>query len=436
VTLSRLAERLRSRELSPREAVQSYLDRIDAASELNAFISVRGEEALAEADEAPDGPLYGVPVAIKDVIDVAGSRTTAASRILRDNVATRDAEAVARLRTAGAVVLGKLNTHEFAFGALTTSTHFGPARNPWSPDRICGGSSGGSGAAVAADLAAGTLGTDTAGSIRIPACFCGVSGLRPSSGLVPNDGVVPVSWRFDTVGPIARSAEDCSLLLQALAPSYRPELDGGVRDLRIGVVEHLFELAEPEIAAHARSAVDELGSLGARVEPVVIPLLEEAGTIVQTMMLPEAAQAHLDWLRTRLHDYGPDVRVRLLAGLLLPSTAYVTGLRALRWYLNELRPVFERFDLLVQPAMPVIPPRIGEDTVMLNGEPIPYRLSLIPFNSPWTLAGAPVVGAPCGFVAGLPVGLALVGRPSGDATVLRAAAAFQRATDWHEHRPE
>jgi len=416
--------------------VQSYLDRIDAAAELNAFISVRAEEALAEADKAPEGLLYGVPVAIKDVIDVAGARTTAASRILRDNVATRDAEAVARLRTAGAVVLGKLNTHEFAFGALTTSMHFGPARNPWSPDRICGGSSGGSGAAVAADLAAGTLGTDTAGSIRIPACFCGVTGLRPSSGLVPNGGVVPVSWRFDTVGPIATSAEDCSLLLRALAPSYRPELDGGVRELRIGVVEHLFERAEPEIAACARLAVDELGSLGARLEPVAVPLLEEAGTIVQTMMLPEAAQAHAEWLRTRLPEYGPDVRVRLLAGLLLPSTAYVTGLRALRWYLNELSPVFERFDLLVHPAMPVIPPRIGEETVSVHGEQVPYRLSLIPFNSPWTLAGAPVASVPCGFVADLPAGLALVGRPFAEATVLRAAAALQRATDWHERRPE
>ncbi len=436
MSLARLAERVRTRELSPREAVQSYLDRIETQAELNAYITVRGDEALAEADSAPAGPLHGIPVAIKDVIDVAGTRTTAASRILRDNVAAHDAEAVARLRAAGAVVLGKLNTHEFAYGALTTSPHFGPARNPWSPDRVCGGSSGGSGAAAAADLAAGTLGTDTAGSIRIPACFCGVTGLRPSLGLVPNQGVVPTSWTFDTVGPIARSAEDCSLLLEALAPSYRPALDGGVGDLRVGVVEHLFDRSEPDIAACSRSAVDELVSLGAHVEPVVVPLLEEAGTIVQAIMLPEATQAHLGWLRTRLPDYGPDVRARLLAGLLLPSTAYVTGLRARRWYLNELRPVFERFDLLVHPAMPVIPPRIGEETVSLHGEEIPYRLALIPFNSPWSLAGAPVASVPCGFVEDMPAGLALVGRPSGEATVLRAAATFQHVTDWHRRRPQ
>jgi aspartyl-tRNA(Asn)/glutamyl-tRNA(Gln) amidotransferase subunit A len=435
MTLTRLAERLRSRELSPREAVQSCLTRIEAAGELNAFISVRAEEALAEAESPPAGPLYGVPVAIKDVIDVAGARTTAASRILRENVATRDAAAVARLRAAGAVVLGKLNTHEFAFGALTTSPHFGPARNPWSLERVCGGSSGGNGAAVAADLAPGTLGTDTAGSIRIPACFCGVTGLRPSTGLVPTDGVVPVSRSFDTVGPIARSAEDCSLLLQALAPSYRPEPDGGVSGLRIGVVRELFERADADVAACAQAAVEELGALGAQVEPVTIPLLEEAGTIVQTIMLPEATEAHLGRLRTRLPEYGADVRARLLAGLLLPSTAYVTGLRALRWYRDELRPVFERYDLLALPAMPVVAPRIGDETVALQEGEVQFRLALIPFNSPWTLAGAPVASMPCGFVAGLPVGLALVGRPSGDATVLGAAAAFQRATDWHARRP-
>jgi aspartyl-tRNA(Asn)/glutamyl-tRNA(Gln) amidotransferase subunit A len=436
VTLARLAERIRAGELSPREAVQASLERIGAAAGLNAFISVRAEEALAEAETAPVGPLHGVPVAIKDVIDVAGERTTAASEILRDNVATHDAETVARLRAAGAIVVGKLNTHEFAFGALTTSPHFGPAHNPWSPDRVCGGSSGGSGAAVAADLVPGALGTDTAGSVRIPACYCGVTGLRPSTGLVSNAGVVPTSWRFDTVGPLARTAEDCSLLLEALAPSYRPELEGGVRGLRIGVVEELFDRADPEIASRVRSAVEELRSLGATVEPVTVPLLEQAGTIVQTLMLPEAAQAHLGWLRTRLSEYGPDVRGRLLAGLVLPSTAYVTGLRAQRFYLRELQPVLTRYDVLVQPEMPVLPPLIGDEAVVLHGETVPHRLALIPFNSPWTLAGVPVASVPCGFVAGLPVGLAIVGHPLGEATVLRAATAFQRATDWHDLRPE
>jgi aspartyl-tRNA(Asn)/glutamyl-tRNA(Gln) amidotransferase subunit A len=434
VSLARLVERLRARELSPREAVESYLERIDARRDLNAYISVRGGEALAEAEAPPRGPLYGAPIAVKDVIAVAGTRMTAASAILRDNVATGDAHVVERLRAAGAVILGTLNLHEFAYGALTTSPHFGPARNPWSPEHVCGGSSGGSGAAAAADLAAATLGTDTGGSIRIPAAFCGVTGLRPTAGLVSNEGVFPVSWTFDTVGPIARSAEDCALVLDAIAGT-RTELEGGVEGLRIGVVEALLARSDPQVAAATEAAIAQLASLGARAEPVVVPLLEEAGTIQQLVMLPEATNVHLPWLRTRLADYGPDVRARLLAGLLLPVTGYVTGLRLRRRYRAELAALFERFDVLAAPEMPVVAPRIGEDTVTIRGETMPYRLSLITFNSPWSLAGVPAVSLPCGFVDGLPVGMALVGRPLGEETILRAAHAYQQATDWHERRP-
>ncbi len=430
-----VAGRIAAGELTPREAVASYLDRIEQLDgPVNSYISVRAEEALAEADVAPSGPLHGVPLAVKDVIDVAGAPTTAGSKVLVGNVAARDAVCVERLRRAGAIVLGKLNTHEFAFGASTTSPQFGPAHNPWALDRICGGSSGGSGAAAAADLAAGTLGTDTAGSIRIPACYCGVTGLRPTTGLVPTAGVVPVSWSLDTVGPISRSAEDCALLLSVL--SGEPiELAESVRDLRIGVVDELFRRADPAVAAQAHAAVDELRSLGASVESVEVPLLDESGTIGQLLMLPEAAEVHLPWLRTRLADYGDDVRARLLAGLLMPGTAHVTGLRARRWFCDELRNVFERVDLLVHPEMPVVPPRIDDLTVELGGERMPYRLALIPFNSPWSLAGVPAASVPAGFVDGLPLGLAIVGRPRDEQTVLRAAHVYQCATDWHERRP-
>lgn len=440
MSLARLVERLRAGELAPREAVESYLERIERLNPLlNAYLAVRAEEALAEAralERAPERPpLYGAPVAVKDVIDVAGMPTTAASRILAGNVAERDAVCVQRLRQAGAVVLGKLNTHEFAFGATTTSPHFGPARNPWARERICGGSSGGSGCAAAADLAAGTLGTDTAGSIRIPAAFCGVTGLRPSTGLVPTAGVVPVSWTLDAVGPIARSAEDCSLLVEALAPRYRAQLAGGVAGLRIGLVRELVERAECGVGSAVEVAVAELASLGASVEEVEVPSLDEAGVANQLVMLPEAATFHLPWLRERLAEYGADVRARLLAGLFLPPTAHVTGLRAQRWYRQRLAAVFERVDLLAAPAMPVLPPPIGADEVELHGRRLPYRRALIPFNSPWSFAGLPVASVPCGFADGLPVGLALVGRRLEDATVLAAAHAFQQATDWHERRP-
>lgn len=456
MSVARLAARLHAGDLSPREAVQSFLDRIEEADgDLNAYITVRAEEALAEAEalEGPRerGPLWGVPLAVKDVIDVAGAPTTAASKILADHMPARDAAVVERLRAAGAIILGKLNTHEFAYGALTTSPHFGPARNPWSSDRVCGGSSGGSGAAAAAELAAGTLGTDTAGSIRIPASFCGVSGLRPSTGRVSNRGVVPVSWTFDAVGPIARTAEDCALVLEAIAghdpddpstvdapvPRYREALAGGARGLRVGAVGALFEQGvDARVARVVDEAIDELRALGAQVERAELPLFEHAGTIQQAMMLPEAAAAHLEWLRSRLPDYGPDVRARLLVGLFLPATVYVTGQRARRLISEGWRRVFERFDLLAAPTMPVLPPRIGEETVELDGREIPYRLSLIRFNSPWSLVGLPAMSIPCGFVDRMPVGLALVGRRFAEATVLRAAHAYQQATDWHERRPE
>ena len=441
MSVAQLSRELQTGVLTPREATQAYLDRIEQVDgEINAYITVRGDQALAEAAALARaeerGPLWGVPIAIKDVIDVAGTRTTAASAILADNVPARDALTVERLRQAGAVILGKLNTHEFAFGATTTSPHFGPSRNPWSTDRVCGGSSGGSGAAAAADLAAGTLGTDTAGSIRIPACLCGITGLRPSSGLVPNHGVVPVSWTFDTVGPVARSAEDCAFILDAIAhTTATTSLNGGVKGLRIGVVEALFDLAEPRIAAAARACVDTLIGGGATAEPVEVPMLVEAGTINQLRMLPEAASVHLEWMRTRLEEYGADVRARLLAGLFLPATAYVTGMRARRVYMAGIDRLFERFDLLVAPAMPVIAPRLDQNEVEMGGEVLAYRLAIIPFNSPWSLAGLPILNVPSGAVDGMPVGVSLVGRRLGEETVLRAGHAFQQATDWHERRP-
>jgi aspartyl-tRNA(Asn)/glutamyl-tRNA(Gln) amidotransferase subunit A len=454
VTLAALAAAIGRGELSPREAVSDALDRIerrDAA--YNSFITVRAEEALAEADALPaaTGPLHGVPIGVKDVIDVAGTRTTAASKVLADNVATADATVVARLRRAGAVIVGKLNTHEFAWGASTTSEAFGPARNPWDTERICGGSSGGSGAAVTAALVPGALGTDTAGSVRIPAALCGVTGIRPTTGRVPNRGVIPVSWTYDTVGPLARTAQDCALLLDAIAgpdpedASTTPVageqcLEGigrGNEGVRIGVVSHLFESVpiDPRVAAAVEAAIGELERLGAKVERVEAPFLRRAEVVQQLVMLPEAAEAHLPWLRTRLADYGADVRARLLAGLLLPSSAPVTGQRARRALAHEARPLFERFDLLASPEMPIVAPRIGEDPVDVAGERIAYRLSLIPFNSPWSCLGVPTASIPCGLVDGLPVGLALTGRRLGEATVLRVAHAFQQATDWHEQRP-
>jgi aspartyl-tRNA(Asn)/glutamyl-tRNA(Gln) amidotransferase subunit A len=359
-------------------------------------------------------------VGVKDVIDVAGMPTTAASKIL-DRVPERDAECVARLRAAGAAVIGKLNTHEFAFGALTNSPHFGPALNPWDLERTTGGSSGGSGAAVAAGLVDVALGTDTAGSIRIPAAFCGVTGHRPSTGLVPTGGVVSVAWSLDAVGPLARTAEECVRAVEIMAG--RPLEPSTIS--RIGVVSRLFEMATPEVAAACEEAVRRLPGTP---EPVELPLLEEIATITQLVMLPEAAAAHLGLLRTRLADYGPDVRARLLAGLLLPSTAYLTGRRARSWVRSLWEDELGDVDLLVAPAMPIVAPR-------LDAIPADYRLLIMPYNSPAALLGLPVTIVPCGFVEGFPVALSLTGRPGEDGLTLAAAEAFQQATDWHERSP-
>jgi aspartyl-tRNA(Asn)/glutamyl-tRNA(Gln) amidotransferase subunit A len=455
MSLADLARRLRAGELSPSEAVADCLARIEQFDEgVNAYITVRAEEALAEAEalerSSERGPLWGVPLAVKDVIDVAGARTTAASRILADNVAAHDATTVARLRAAGAVIAGKLNTHEFAYGAMTTSPHFGPCRNPWDAERICGGSSGGSGAAVAAGLAAATLGTDTGGSVRIPACFCGVTGLRPSTGRVSNRGVVPVSWTFDTVGPLARSAEDCALVLQVIAghdpedptttkapvPDYGDQLTAGVNGVRVGVLRDRFEVGiDPRVSAAVGASVSELERLGARLVDIRAPVLDHAGVAQQLIMLPEAASAHGDWLRERLPDYGSDVRARLLAGLLLPSTASATGQRARRWLYGEALALFGQVDVLVAPAMPIVAPRIGEETVEIDGLQVPYRLSFIDYNSPWSVLGLPAASVPAGLVDGLPVGLAIIGPRLAEGLVLRVAHRLQLATDWHLRLP-
>ena len=478
-TLVAAAAALRSGAVSPVEAVQAALDRIAATDpQLNAFIALRGAEALAEAaalersagtDSAARGPLWGVPLGIKDVIDVAGLPTTCASAALRDSVASRDATAVARLKAAGAIIVGKLNTHELAYGPLTTSRAFGRAHNPWDTGRATGGSSGGSAAATAAGLVPGSLGTDTAGSIRIPTSFCGVSGVRPSTGLVPGRGMVPLSWSVDTVGPIARTVEDCALLLDviaghdpadpssveaptpAVAGSYLAAArNGDVSGPRIGVIEALFEGdLDPRIAAAARAAAEELRAAGATLVPVAMPLVERAGLVQQTLQFAEASQIHRDLLRRAYDELGADVRGRLLAGLFVPATAYVTALRVRTVIAEGFRRACDehRLDCLIQPTLPAIAPRVADDGRIEfdfgPGVTPPagaaaenlFRQRLMRYTAPWSLVGWPVVSAPCGFVDGLPVSVALVGRRFGEVAALQAAAAFQRRTSWHEQRP-
>ena len=366
----------------------------------------------------------GPAIGVKDVIDVAGMPTTAASKVLR-RMPEEDAECVARLRAAGATIAGKLNTHEFAYGALTNSPHFGPALNPWNPEHGCGGSSGGSGAAVAAGLVDAALGTDTAGSVRIPAAFCGVTGMRPSWGLVPTRGVVPTAWSLDTVGPLAWSAEECERLLETMAGRPLGGRDAG-DDLRVGVLTRLFEAPSRRWRRRAsvRSPSCPVRRSRSRSRSTRRCRRSRSWSCSRRPRTPTSTGC-----ARGSADYGADVRARLLAGLLLPSTAYTTGLRARRWARAEHERALGGYDLLVAPAMPITAPR-------LDAIPEDYRLLLMPYNSPAALLGLPALSVPCGFVDGLPVGLSLMGRRGEDATPLAAAKAFQRVTDWHTQRPE
>ncbi len=465
MSLTALAASLRAGDCSPPEAVRDALARVEAFDgKLNAFITVRAAEALEEAAElersAVRGPLWGVPVGVKDVLAVAGVATTAGSRALAANKASRDAAAVERLRAAGAVVIGTLNTHELAYGPLTTSEAFGRACNPWALDRVCGGSSGGSGAAVAARIVTGALGTDTAGSVRIPSAFCGVTGIRPSTGLVPTRGMVPLSWSVDTVGPMAGTVEDCALLLGVIA-GHDPDDPSSLRipavdyaaearapdpgRLRVGVVESLFEGdLDERVAAAAREAVETLRGAGATVVSVDLPLLERAGVVQQALQFPEASTIHRELMRRSWDELGADVRGRLLAGLFVPATGYVTALRVRALISRGFRSALGDLDCLVAPTLPTVAPRVVDGRVEFDLGPgaAPgaaaenlFRQRLLRYTAPWSLVGWPVVSVPCGFPDGLPVSIAFIGGRFGEAGALRAAAAFQQLTDWHERRP-
>ena len=454
LTISEAAARIGRRELSPVELTQACLDRISGIDpRLNAFITVTADDALRAAREAEEaiargdqrGPLHGIPLALKDLFATAGVRTTAGSRILADRVPEEDSDAAQRLAAAGAVILGKLNLHEFAFGATGVNPHYGPARNPWNTERITGGSSSGSGAAVAAGECFAALGTDTGGSIRIPASLCGIVGLKPTFGRVSRRGVIPLSWSLDHVGPLARTVEDTAIVLQALAgrdpldqsssdapvPDYHAGLKDGVKGLRVGIpARFFFESLDPEVERAVRAAVAKLEELGAATEDVPVPYIDEIPGAVTAIMLPEALAYHQTWMAQRPEDYGDDVRYRLELGATFLAVHYVQAQR-----LRELavsawkREVFSRVDILATPATPTVAGPIDKSG-------LDQTFSLIRNTSPINLLGLPAVSLPCGLTSdGLPIGLQLIGRWFDEETVLRAAHAYEQATEWHERRP-
>lgn len=443
--------RMRDGTLSSVELTERCLDRIERLNPtVNAYVTVTAASALREAHQADQerarghdrGPLHGIPLALKDLIDTAGVRTTAASAVFKDRIPSRNAVVVDALRDAGAVLLGKLNLHEFAYGGTCVPSHFGPVRNPWNTDRIAGGSSGGSGAAVAAGLCLGALGTDTAASIRHPAAYCGVTGLKATYGLVSTEGVIPLSWSLDHVGPLARSVEDVALLLDALtavpsAPKSRGRkwaqaLTRDVGDLRIGVVRSpYFDGLDAGIGAAVGEALGVLSGLTSGISDAVLPY----NNLLMTIASAEAYAFHRPYLDAMPERYQPMTRERLRLAAGIPAADYILALRELTRLRRDANRHFDAVDVLVTPttALAPIPISAGHEDPPLppNGTPMEFRNTHM-----FDVLGLPAISVPCGYTPdGLPVGLQIAGPWHGEDRVLALAHAYQRASSWHARWP-
>lgn len=455
--LAEASRLVQTREISPVELTRVCLSRIEKLNPiLKAFITVTAESALQEARQAESeiskgnwkGPLHGIPLAVKDLLETAGVTTTAASAVLQDYVPEQDAYVVQRLRSAGAVMLGKLNLHEFAYGGSAIISHFGIARNPWDTHRITGGSSSGSAAAVAARLCYGAIGTDTAGSIRLPASFCGITGLKPTYGLVSARGVIPLSWSYDHVGPMTRTAADAALLLQAIA-SYDPqdfycqkfapvhypkaieEQAEKAAALRLGVPSDFWKEVDREVEAAASLAVKILSKLTSGTIEILLST-ETDRTVVRC----EPFIFHQKYLPQHEDKYHPETLRRIRTGADVTAAQYVETYRELLRMRRNVLKIFEKIDLIVTPTSPLLPPTVAE----LEAEPQDLRkkeMVMLRNTRPLNGLGLPTISVACGFSkSGLPIGLQIAGAPGAEDKVLALAHVYQSRTDWHKKRPE
>ena len=446
---------VRARELSPVELTQHCLDRIAAIDpSINSFVTVTPDLAMEQAKAAEAdilagrdrGPLHGVPIALKDLYATRGIRTTAHSKVLLDWLPDEDATTTAKLAEAGTVLLGKLAMHEFAFGSPGFDTPFPPARNPWNREHVTGGSSSGSGAALAAGLCYGALGSDTGGSIRSPAALCGIAGIKPTYGRVSRAGVVPLSWSLDHAGPMARTVEDCALMLAAIAGydakdpasadvpvgDYTGHLNDGVQGLRLGVPRAWYnenEGTEAEVMSAFDAALTVLEGLGAELVEVESEPFINSRAVNSTILIAEAYAFHEETLECQRQDFGAGVRNRVLTGAFLSAADYIQAQRARSVLIGQLRAVLGRVDAIVSPAAARPASSFAEfdpDTAFKTPS----------FTNPFNLSGLPAISVPCGFSsATLPIGLQIAGRAFDEATVLRIAHAYEQATSWHKQRP-
>ena len=461
MSLTAIAKAIAAKTVSSREATRSCLHRIAQwQPRLNAFMALEAEEALKAADEADaalakgnaKGVLHGVPLAHKDMYYEAGKVVTCGSKIRRDFVATTTSTALQRIKDAGTVRLGSLQMAEFAYGPTGHNSHFGPVHNPFALDHITGGSSSGSGAAVAARLTFAALGSDTGGSIRMPAHFCGVTGLKTTVGRVSRAGAMPLSQSLDTVGPLARTVEDCALLLGLMAgadaedptaiagplPDYMAATRAPMKGVRIGVPTAFYiDDLDPEVARVLDDTITTLGREGAEIVHVELPDQRQLTAASQLVLAVEAAAFHKRWMIERPQDYGPQVLMRLQNGLAIPGVSY---LEALRWRgaaLSAHLAAIDGVDAVIAPVSPVPAPTIAESDVGNSPDAEAVIQRLTRFTRPVNYLGLPSLSVPTGFTrGGLPVGMQLIGRSFDEATLLRIGAAFQRATDFHERVPD
>ncbi len=451
---------IRDRQVSPVDVVEACLDRIAATEPtLNSFITALPDQARVGAKRAEEeiirgnyrGPLHGIPVGLKDLFNTAGVRTTSGTRVYDNYVPTEDCTVAAKFSQAGAILIGKLNMHPLAFGPTGENGDYGHMHNPWNPERITGGSSGGSGSATAAGQCTITMGSDTGGSVRIPAALCGIVGLKPTYGRVSRAGLTPLSWCLDHPGPMTRTVEDAALAMNAIAgrdprdpatadvpvPDFTEALTEDIRGLRIGVVKEYFDTEiDPGVADLAQRAIATLGELGAEIVEVSLPLFEYAQPISNAILSAEATAAHRDVLLSDGDKLYPQVRDRLEEGLFISAPEYLRAQQARQVFCAQVRELLIDVDLLAGPVEPVTAPVILERRIQVGGESLPAVPLLTKYTRVYNITGSPAISTPCGFAEdGLPVGLHLAGRNYDEVTVLKAAYAYQQATEWRHRRP-
>lgn len=461
LSLAEAARLVEKKEVSPVDLVEASLERIAAVDQqLHAYITVYEDEAreVAKASETMMaaghrlGPLHGIPIGIKDMIGLRGLRTTAGSKILADWIPEEDATVAARMKGAGAIVIGKTNQHEFAWGGTSANPHYGFVSNPWNPERFPAGSSGGSGAAVAARTCYGALGTDTGGSIRLPSAVNGIAGIRPTIGRVSNHGVVPLAWSMDTVGPMARTVEDCAIMFNVIAghdpkdngcanvpvDDYTADLERGVEGIRIGIVPgYFFHHLQPAVHDAVREGLGTLEQLGASVIDVDIENIHGNISAQLTVESCEPSAYHQRWLRERPEEYGEDVRLLLELGEMHLATHYIQAQRYRNLLRGEFLEAFKSVDVFICPTLPFTATPIGEMSVTIENDVEEDMLAAImQFTGVPSLTGLPSLNVTCGYDGdNLPIGMQVIGRPFDEATLFRVGAAFQGATDFHTRAP-